>query len=135
MLPARIVPVPSIAASVDARVLSSMKDERTAASAILAGPQPRRYEGSVEQLVAKVHDALYASKVCAYAQGMHLLAAGSKEFNCVGALPPQDHPHIYLDMGDDTEIICSYCSTLYRHDPTLDPHTARPPDCALPDAA
>jgi 6-phosphogluconate dehydrogenase len=75
------VPVPSIAASVEARVLSSMKEERIAAAKVLSGPQPRRYEGSVEQLVKKVHDALYAAKICAYAQGMHLLSAGAKEFN------------------------------------------------------
>ena len=75
------VPVPSIAASVDARVLSSMKEERVAASKVLAGPKPRKYEGNVDELVKKVHDALYAAKVCAYAQGMHLLSAGSKEFN------------------------------------------------------
>ena len=68
-------------------------------------------------------------------RGVAVIEIGAREFKCVGALPPQDHPHIYLDMGDDTEIICSYCSTLYRHDPTLDPHTAQPPDCALPDAA
>ena len=37
----------------------------------------------------------------------------SKEYKCIGALPPQDHPHISLDMGKDTEIVCSYCSTLY----------------------
>ena len=36
---------------------------------------------------------------------------------CVGAMPPFDHPHVFLDMGDDDEIICPYCSTLYRHDP------------------
>ena len=50
-------------------------------------------------------------------------------------MPPFDHPHIFLDMGDDNEIICSYCSTLYRHDPALDPHAARPPDCALTEPA
>jgi hypothetical protein len=38
-------------------------------------------------------------------------------------------------MGDATEIICPYCSTLFRYDPTLDPHTARPPECAVPDPA
>ncbi len=75
------IPVPSIAASVDARVLSSMKDERVAAGKILPGPQPRKYGGSIDELVAKVHDALYAAKICAYAQGMHLLAAGSREYN------------------------------------------------------
>jgi hypothetical protein len=33
-------------------------------------------------------------------------------------------------MGDDNEIICEYCSTLYRYDPKLDPHDSRPTDCA-----
>jgi Zinc-finger domain len=49
----------------------------------------------------------------------------------VGAEPPFDHPHVFLDMGDATEIICPYCSTLFRFDPTLDAHAARPPECAL----
>ena len=48
---------------------------------------------------------------------------------CLGA--PFDHPHVFLDMGDATEIICPYCSTLYRHDPALDPHVARPAECGL----
>jgi hypothetical protein len=34
-------------------------------------------------------------------------------------------------MGDATEIICPYCSTLFRFDRSLDPHAARPPECAL----
>ena len=53
---------------------------------------------------------------------------------CVGAMPPFDHPHVFLDMGDATEIICPYCSTLYRLDASLDPHAARPPECALTEA-
>jgi hypothetical protein len=35
-------------------------------------------------------------------------------------------------MGDDVEHVCPYCSTLYRHDPTLKPHAARPAECELP---
>jgi hypothetical protein len=54
---------------------------------------------------------------------------------CIGASPPFDHPHVFLDMGDDHEIICPYCSTLYTHNPTLDPHTAIPAECALTEAA
>jgi hypothetical protein len=50
---------------------------------------------------------------------------------CVGAKPPFDHPHVFLDMGGDKEIICPYCSTLYRHDASLDPHNARPAECEL----
>ena len=46
-------------------------------------------------------------------QGLRSIEIGSKEFQCVGALPPFDHPHIFLDMGKDSEIVCPYCSTLY----------------------
>lgn len=45
--------------------------------------------------------------------GLRLIEIGSKEFQCVGALPPFDHPHIFLDMGKDSEVVCPYCSTLY----------------------
>ncbi|MGC6534887.1 MAG: zinc-finger domain-containing protein [Parvibaculales bacterium] len=38
-----------------------------------------------------------------------------KEFECIGAAAPYDHPHVYLDMGSETEIICPYCSTRYRY--------------------
>jgi uncharacterized Zn-finger protein len=66
--------------------------------------------------------------------GVGVIEIGAREFMCVGALPPFDHPHVFLDMGGDTEIICPYCSTLYRLDPTLAPAAARPPECALPNA-
>jgi hypothetical protein len=52
---------------------------------------------------------------------------------CVGATPPNDHPHVFCDMGDDSEYVCPYCSTLYRYDPTLAPGAARPAECALHD--
>ncbi|MCX7319281.1 MAG: zinc-finger domain-containing protein [Hyphomicrobiales bacterium] len=64
--------------------------------------------------------------------GVTIIEIGSKEFMCVGANPPFDHPHVFLDLGDDNEIICPYCSTLYRLDTTLDSHSARPAACALP---
>jgi hypothetical protein len=51
---------------------------------------------------------------------------------CVGATSPHDHPHVFLDIGEDKEIICPYCSTLYRFNSELDLHVARPPECALP---
>ncbi len=71
------VPIPSIAAAIDARVLSSLKDERVRASAVLSGPKNASSSGDEKTLVAAVHDALLAAKVCAYAQGMSLIAAGS----------------------------------------------------------
>ena len=67
--------------------------------------------------------------------GVGVIEIGAEEFMCVGALPPFDHPHVFLDMGADNEIICPYCSTLYRHDASLDSHSARPPECALESAA
>jgi uncharacterized Zn-finger protein len=67
--------------------------------------------------------------------GVPVIEIGAKEFMCVGAKPPHDHPHVFLDMGDETEIICPYCSTLFRHDPSLDPHAARPAECALTESA
>jgi uncharacterized Zn-finger protein len=65
--------------------------------------------------------------------GVPVIEIGAKEFMCVGEKPPLDHPHVFLDMGDAAEIICPYCSTLFRHDPSLDPHAARPAECALAD--
>jgi uncharacterized Zn-finger protein len=67
--------------------------------------------------------------------GVPVIEIGATEFMCVGETPPLDHPHVFLDMGDAAEIICPYCSTLYRHDPGLDPHAARPAECALPETA
>lgn len=64
--------------------------------------------------------------------GVPIVHIGAREFKCIGALPPHDHPHVYLDMGEADEIVCPYCSTLYRFDPALDPHAARPAECALP---
>src|SRR4029077_9504098 len=63
--------------------------------------------------------------------GLPMIEIGAREFMCVGARPPLDHPHVFLDLGENDEIICPYCSTLYRHDSALDPHAARPSECAL----
>jgi len=67
--------------------------------------------------------------------GLPVIHIGAKEFQCIGARPPHDHPHVYLDMGDDTEIICPYCSTLYKYRSLLSPHESDPPECRydLPD--
>jgi len=67
--------------------------------------------------------------------GVPVIEIGAKEFMCVGARPPFDHPHIFLDMGDEREIICSYCSTLFRYDPALKSHESRPAECALREQA
>jgi 6-phosphogluconate dehydrogenase len=67
-------------AAVNARVMSSFKAERVAASQELTGPT-HQYRGDVEAFIPKVRDALYYSKMCSYAQGMALIAKASAEFN------------------------------------------------------
>lgn len=58
--------------------------------------------------------------------GVAAIAIGVKEFMCIGALPPFDHPHVFLDMGADSEFVCPYCSTLYRFDTSLPAAETRP---------
>jgi 6-phosphogluconate dehydrogenase len=73
------VAVPTMAAALDARVLSSLKQERVAAADLLHGPGSGA--GRVRQeLLPDLHAALYASRVCAYAQGFALIAAASTEY-------------------------------------------------------
>ena len=62
--------------------------------------------------------------------GVRMVRIRCHEFECIGDKPPQDHPHIYLNMGDASEIVCPYCSTLFRFDPTLGAREADPVDCA-----
>ena len=70
---------PTIAEAVFARTISAMKDERTEASKILRGPSGA-YSGKAGDLVDAVHDALYASKICSYAQGFSLMRGAGAEF-------------------------------------------------------
>jgi len=60
---------------------------------------------------------------------------GVKEFMCTGANPPFDHPHVFLDMGDDNEKVCPYCSTLYRYSPKLKATETQPAGCLYIDQA
>ena len=63
-------------------------------------------------------------------QGVKQIEIGAREFMCTGASAPFDHPHIFLDMGDDREIICSYCSTHYKFNDQLGKAGANPAACA-----
>lgn len=58
--------------------------------------------------------------------GISQIEIGSHEFMCVGALPPFDHPHVYLDMGSESEIVCPYCSTHFVFNSRLKPGAAEP---------
>ncbi len=73
-------PIPTINAAVEARILSAYKEERVAASKVIKGPKASKYKGGRDKLVKAVRSALYASKICSYAQGMALLRLASKEY-------------------------------------------------------
>jgi len=73
------VPIPTIYAAVNARVMSSLKDERVEAAAMLPS-EVEHFGGDKAEFVNKIRDALYCSKMCSYAQGMALLGKASDEF-------------------------------------------------------
>ena len=73
------VSTPTITEAVFARCISAIKDERVAASKILTGPEGR-YEGDRKEFVEAIRKALYASKICSYAQGFAMMKEASKEY-------------------------------------------------------
>jgi len=73
-------PVTLITEAVFARVISSLKEERVAASSVLAGPGDVKFTGDVEKAVEDIRHALYASKIISYAQGYMLLRNVSEQF-------------------------------------------------------
>jgi 6-phosphogluconate dehydrogenase len=75
------VPLSVIGAAVEARILSSIKAERVAASKELPGPKPIPYTGDRQGLIDAVRDALYASKIISYAQGFVQLGKASELYN------------------------------------------------------
>ncbi len=74
------VPIPTINASVEARILSAYKFERIEAAKLFPLPVST-YKGDRDTFVNEVGDALYVSKICSYAQGMALLRRASEEYN------------------------------------------------------
>jgi len=74
------VPTPTITEAVFARCISAIKTERVAAAKQLIAPDAE-FTGQNQDFVRAVHDALYASKICAYAQGFALMAAAAKQYD------------------------------------------------------
>ncbi|TWT27480.1 NADP-dependent phosphogluconate dehydrogenase [Planomicrobium sp. CPCC 101110] len=75
------VSLPIVTESVFARFISAIKEERVAASKLLAGPEAGQYSGDRAELVEAIRKALYMSKICSYAQGFAQLRAASAEYN------------------------------------------------------
>jgi 6-phosphogluconate dehydrogenase len=74
------VAIPTITAAVNSRIISSIREERIAASKQLTGPVPTQFKDT-KTFVNMVRDALYCSKICSYAQGMALISTASKTYN------------------------------------------------------
>jgi 6-phosphogluconate dehydrogenase len=73
------IPAQTVAEAVFARAMSAIKEERVAASTQLNGPKPD-YSGDKKELIEKIRKALYASKICSYAQGFQLMRAAAQEY-------------------------------------------------------
>jgi 6-phosphogluconate dehydrogenase len=111
------VPLPLITESVFARVLSSLKTQRVAASKVLSGPPAKPFGGDRAAFVEAVRRALYLSKVISYAQGFAQLRAASEEYDWG------------LDFGGIAKIFRAGCiirarflqkiTDAYTHDPKL----------------
>ncbi|MCG8526207.1 MAG: NADP-dependent phosphogluconate dehydrogenase [Opitutales bacterium] len=74
------VPAATVAEAVFARCMSAVKEERVHAATLLKGPVA---EGGLdrEDFLKKIHDALYCSKICSYAQGFQLMREAQKEYD------------------------------------------------------
>ena len=72
-------PTPTINAAVESRIISALKPQRVKASQVIRGPVPK-YRGNRQRLVNAARDALYASKITSYAQGLALMQIASQEY-------------------------------------------------------
>ncbi|MGK0176551.1 MAG: 6-phosphogluconate dehydrogenase [Lentimonas sp.] len=74
-------PAPTVAEAVFARCISAIKEQRVAASKILKGPEMPKYNGDKAEIVEAIRQALYASKICSYAQGFQLMRDAQEAYN------------------------------------------------------
>ena len=75
------IAIPTIDAAIIARTISSQKEQRVKASQEIRGPETGQFTGDKREMIDAIHDALYASKICSYAQGMSLIQEGSRSFD------------------------------------------------------
>jgi 6-phosphogluconate dehydrogenase len=73
------VPAPTVAEAVFARTMSAIKEERVSASNVLNGPAPN-FSGDKKEFIEMIRRALYASKICSYAQGFQLMRMSAEEY-------------------------------------------------------
>lgn len=88
----------------------------------LARSGPYRTGGSVSNTADRF------AKLCNN-EGIAEIRIGMREFKCIGASPPHDHPHVYLNMGASDSMLCPYCATAFRFSPALAPGGVSPMNC------
>nr|CAG4715244.1 unnamed protein product [Naegleria fowleri] len=78
----RGIAIPTMASALDARYISSLRDQRLQAEKQLTGPTPNDLTETIDKkvLIKQLKDALYCSKICSYTQGMNLIAEASKQY-------------------------------------------------------
>lgn len=90
-------PAPTVAEAVFARCISAIKSERVAAAGILSGPENVAFAGDKAEMIEAIRQALYASKICSYAQGFQLMRDAQKEYGW------------HLDFGSIAKIFRGGC--------------------------
>lgn len=73
-------PIPTVNAAVESRIVSAYKEERLAASRVLTGPEVK-ISSEPQSVITAMREALYAAKICSYAQGFALMNLASKEYS------------------------------------------------------
>jgi len=109
-------PIPTIDAAVESRIISSMKPQRVAASRVLSGPSAS-YTGDRQRLIDAAGDALYASKITSYAQGLGLLRLASEEYKY--DLKPESVARIWRAGCIIRATLLGDIMTAFQRDPNL----------------
>ncbi|MFQ6617196.1 MAG: NADP-dependent phosphogluconate dehydrogenase [Fidelibacterota bacterium] len=110
------VPVPTINAAVEARILSAHREERLSAARILRGPK-RTFAGGKTDIISVLKDALHASIITSYAQGMALLRAASIEYGY--GMKPDEIAKIWRGGCIIRAKMLEEIRTAYRKNPSL----------------
>lgn len=108
--------IPTINAAVESRILSALKPERVVASKVLHGPTPV-YNGDRNKLIGAIENALYASKITSYAQGLALMRAASIEYKY--DLHPGDIAKIWRSGCIIRATLLQEITAAYSRDPEL----------------
>ena len=95
------------------------------------GPTAQKQSGAKEGREDASTDGTRTSEAPAFFNplGVDSIEIGVAAFDCIGLPPPDDHPHVYLNMGEQRDIQCPYCSTHYRLNPLLNWNETIPPGC------